>query len=123
MGGRIRYRHRGLWHMLLAPTIWAVDFVLVYALTAIICAKAGDAAMARFGIVAVSALAFTAICVVGWRAWRQWDYLDDFDYVHDSSTDEDRSEFLGHTGVLLAIVSAIGVIYVSLPAMFIGTCQ
>ena len=68
-------------------------------------------------------LALLAIGFVGWRAWRQWDYTDDWDYVHGKCTDEHRREFLGHAGLLLAVVSAIGVIYVSLPALLTGVCR
>lgn len=33
-------RNRSLWHMILAPTIWAIHFCVTYATAAIFCAKA-----------------------------------------------------------------------------------
>ena len=116
------HRSRNLWQMVIAPIIWSLHFVAVYGFTAVACAKAGDAALARGGVAALTLVALAAILFVGWRAWRQWDYLDDFDYDHGGQSDEDRREFLGHVGVLLAAISGIGVIYVALPAVFIGSC-
>jgi hypothetical protein len=116
-------RSRSLWHLILGPMIWAVHFCVIYAMTAIFCAKVGgDAAVLRMWIMLLTLAAAGLICVVGWRSWRQWDYPDDFDYEHDGNTIEDRREFLGHAGLLLCVVSLIGVIYVALPAAFIGNC-
>lgn len=117
-----RPRHRSLWHMILAPTVWAVHFTLTYATIAIWCAKLGTVDGLRLVIAALALIAFGIIAFLGWRGWRQWDYLDDNDYVHGGATDEDRREFLGHTGFLLAVISAIGTLYVALPALWIETC-
>jgi hypothetical protein len=116
-------RHRSLWHMILSPTIWAIHFVVVYGATAVLCAKWDAAQAARLAIFGLTVLALALIVVVGWRAWRQWDYLDDWESIHDGQSEEDRKEFLGHVGFLLSLVSGVGVIYVSLPAVFVVTCQ
>ncbi|MFD1343117.1 hypothetical protein [Litorisediminicola beolgyonensis] len=115
-------RDRSLWHMITAPTIWALHFCVIYGWTAAVCAKTGDAELARTGIVAATVAALLGIAISGWRAWRQWDYLDDRDYVHDQPTEEHRREFLGHAGWLLALVSAIGVLFNASPAFWIGSC-
>lgn len=115
-------RHSSLWHMIAAPVVWALHFCVVYGWTAVTCARTGDADTARLGIAAATVVAMVLIVVIGWRAWKQWDYTDDYDYVHDAPTEEHRREFLGHAGWLLAIVSAIGVMFVASPAYFIGTC-
>lgn len=116
------FRHKSIWHMVLAPTIWSVYFAAVYALTAIDCAKTGTPDLAQKGILVLTVVALAAIGAIGWRSWRQWDYLTDYDYVHDKPTVEHRREFLGHAGFLLSIVSVIGVIFVALPAVFIRSC-
>ena len=36
---------------------------------------------------------------------------------------EDRHQFLGHAGFLLALVSFIGVVYDTLPLIILGTCR
>ncbi|SLN12662.1 hypothetical protein ROJ8625_00341 [Roseivivax jejudonensis] len=115
-------REESLWHMIAAPTVWALHFCLCYGWTASVCARTDDVTAARVGIALVSAAALVAIAVIGWRAWRQWDYLDDFDYEHDRPTVEDRREFLGHAGWLLALVSGIGTLFVASPALFIESC-
>ncbi len=116
-------RQRSLWHLILGPTIWALHFCVVYATTAIICAKgSAPPETLRLLILAVTLVALAAIVVVGWRAWVQWDYTDDYDYEHDGHSVEDRREFLGHAGFLLCVVSAVGVVYVALPAAFVGSC-
>ena len=116
-------RAQSLLSMVIAPTIWAAHFVVCYAVAAIWCAKrGGDTAGLVWIVVGLTAAALFAIALVGWRAWRQWDYTDDWDYVHGDASDEHRREFLGHVGVLLALVSGMGVVYVALPALLTGVC-
>ena len=74
------------------------------------------------GIGIATAIALVAILVIGWRSWKQWDFLDDYDYVHDLAVGEDRHEFLGHASFLLSIISFIGVCYVAMPAFFLTSC-
>jgi hypothetical protein len=42
---------------------------------------------------------------------------------HDADTPEDRRGFLGMATLLLSGLSAVGVIYSALAAVFIGTCE
>ena len=116
------YRHRSIWHMIAAPVVWSLHFVAVYTLTAVDCAKTGSPDLARLAIAVLTVAALTVIAVIAWRAWGQWDYFTDYDYVHDLPTEEHRREFLGHAGFLLSVVSAIGVTFVAMPALFIGSC-
>ena len=116
-----------IWRITFAPLVWALHFVISYGATAVWCAKlAGPGEpipFLRMGIAALTAVALVMIARVGWRAWRQWDFTDDWDYVHDQGVSEDRHEFLGHAAFLLAIVSFIAVIYVAMPALFIESCR
>ena len=117
-------RDRSLWHMILAPTIWAMHFCMTYGVTAIVCAKTGlDIGILRIVLLVLSGVAVLLIGVTGWLAWRQWDYTEDWDYEHAGDRVEDRREFLGHVGFLLSVISLIGVVYVTLPALFAGSCQ
>ncbi len=116
-------RHRNLFRMIFAPTVWAVHFLLAYATTAIWCAKVGgDVARLAWIVTGYTVLAEALIVWFAVAMWRQWDYMDDFDYVHDGDTDEDRREFLGHAGFMLACLSFVAVIFTALPAWLIGTC-
>ena len=117
-----------LWSIALGPLIWAAHFVLTYAGASVVCAKLADEQawampFLRISIAVITLLALAAIGWVGLRSWRRWDYLDDYDYEHDRPVEEHRHEFLGHAAFLLAIVSAIGVVYVGLPAVYVAACH
>lgn len=122
MTDKTPFRHRSIWHMVLAPVVWSLYFATVYAITALDCAKTGTPDVARPAIAVLTALALALIGGLTWRSWRQWDYLNDYDYEHDHPTVEHRREFLGHAGFLLGVVSAIGTLFVGLPAVFIRSC-
>ncbi|MTH79925.1 hypothetical protein [Paracoccus aestuariivivens] len=116
-------RHRSLWHMIIAPVIWALHFLAVYCFSAIVCAKAAPFGWAQGGVLAMTAVALALIFWQAVLAWRQWDFLDDGDHVHERPTATSRREFLGHAGLLLAIVSFIAVTFVTLPVLFVGDCR
>lgn len=115
-----------IWRLAFGPLIWAAHFVLVYGGTSVVCFKMYELDWAfpflRASIGALTALALVGVGVVAWRSWRRWDFLDDYDYEHDKAVEEDRHEFLGHAAFLLAVVSAIGVIYVAMPAIWVNSC-
>lgn len=114
-----------LFKITLGPLAWALHFVASYAAAAVWCAKGpgGSILPLRLGIGAMTAVALGLILWVGWRAWQQWDFTDDWDYEHARARGEDRHEFLGHAAFLLAIVSFVGTCYTALPALYIGTCR
>ncbi|MBT55267.1 MAG: hypothetical protein CMF72_17945 [Mameliella sp.] len=112
-----------LWRITFGPVIWATHFVACYGLTSLICATDGQVDELRLGIGIGTLVALVGIAWLGWQAWRQWDVLHNRDWENDSGTSQDRHQFLGHAAFLLAIISFIGVSYVSLPALLIGTCQ
>lgn len=115
-----------IWRLAFGPLIWALHFVLTYGGTSVACFKLYEydwsVPFMRASIGVITLLALVGIGVVAWRSWRRWDFLDDYDYEHDQSIEEDRHEFLGHAAFLLAVVSAIGVVYVALPAAFVSNC-
>lgn len=115
-----------IWRLSFGPLIWVVHFLLTYGGTSIVCFKLYELDWAftflRASIGAITLLALVGIGIVAWRSWKRWDYLDDYDYEHDRSVEEDRHEFLGHAAFLLAVLSAVGVVYVALPAIFVANC-
>ncbi len=112
-----------LWRITFGPLIWAVHFVVSYGAAALICARGGSLDALRIGIGGGTVLALAAIVWLGWMSWRQWDIIRDRDWENDGGTSEDRHQFLGHAAFLLAIISFIGVCYVTLPIILIGTCR
>ena len=111
-----------VWRITFGPLIWAVHFVMSYGATALVCAKGGDVDILRIGIGIGTVVALLGIVRLGWQAWVQWDIVRDRDWENDTGTSEDRHQFLGHAAFLLALISFIGVAYVALPPLLIGTC-
>ena len=100
-----------------APCIWLLHFVGVYALTSLGCEFAGDAAgTLNRGIVSALTLIGTGVSVyamyVHRRDWggRPWDT-----HVPDI--------FLAKTNVLLHALAIVGMIWVAAPAFVISPCE
>ncbi|WP_159082370.1 hypothetical protein [Paragemmobacter aquarius] len=133
-----------LWRLLritLGPLVWALHLMVSYAAAAIWCAKIWCAEIwcaeiwcaeiwcAESGtsvidplltaLLTISATALALLAALGWTFWRQ--YRNDAN--EDRPTDRSRYRFLGHVALLLTLVSAIGVVYDTLPAVFAGTCR
>lgn len=117
-----------LWLITLSPLVWAVHFVLCYGGAALYCsrfapAEFGPVPFMRVSVAGITVLALGIIFYVGWVSWRQWDFLNDYDYEHERAIGEHRHEFLGHAAFLLSVMSAIAVVYVAMPAIFVETCR
>lgn len=116
-----------LWRLVLCPTIWALHFAASYAATALFCgrlAEAGDGVLPlRGGVVVATAVALALILWLGWQAWRQWNIAGHKARTTAESGNETRHRFMGRAGFLLAIISFVGVVYVTLPVLLIGTCR
>ena len=113
-----------LWRITLAPLTWVAHFVTSYGVAAVICAKAPallDAA--RIGLVLGTVTALTVILWLGWRAWRQRELRHAGNFANAVGEADHRHQFMGHVAVLLAMISAIGVIYGTLPVLLPDTCR
>ena len=112
----------------IAPWIWAFHFVICYGAAAIWCGKLADQGnidTLHLFLYALTAIALVGIAASGWIGWRSW---TEGGYGEDGAEPgiddvESRDRFLGHVSVLLAVVSAIGVVYVLLPILLIGSCR
>lgn len=113
-----------LWQITFGPLIWALHFIASYGATSLVCAKGGPGAVEalRLGIGFGTLVALALILWLAVLAWRQWDVRRDRGWERDKGTSEDRHQFLGHAAFLLAVISFIGVAYVALPPLLIGTC-
>ena len=114
-----------LWMIAAAPTIWAVHLLVSYATAAVWCAKVagpgGPLGTARIAIFVYTAVSLVAIGLVGVRGFRRH-RLGSSPPPHDADTRADRHRFLGYATLLLAGLSAIAVVYGTLPAVFIRSC-
>ncbi|RXF72958.1 hypothetical protein [Hansschlegelia zhihuaiae] len=120
--------------LITAPTVWAVHFLVCYVAAATHCAKAmadarvftgaewPDITLARFVIAAATVVALAAIALSSRQAWGHWAH-GDAEPPYDDATFDDRQQFLGFATILLCGLSFVGVIFVALPALFIGDCR
>jgi hypothetical protein len=116
-----------LWSIIIAPTIWALHFLACYVAAAIYCEKLGrDAPLGdiRTLVIAVTVVALGGIFWSSRRVWKVWDRsLTDNDFEYEHNTPEERHRFLSHVGLMLGVLSAVAVIYVTIPMLYLDTCR
>jgi hypothetical protein len=119
-------RNESLWVLIISPIIWTTHFLLCYLTAAIWCAKVagryGTLDGVRIAIVVYTVLALIGIGITGWLAFRRHSF-GTATVPHDFDTPEDRHRFLGFATLLLSGLSGVGILYVALVAVFIGTCH
>lgn len=117
---------RTVWALTYAPVVWATHLLVCYCTAAVFCAKAPASGAAldpvRTVVAVATAIALAAIAYVGVQAWRRWRAEDD---IRPDPTPNGlgRNRFLAYATFLLAGLSAIGTVYVALPALFITACD
>lgn len=116
-----------LWRVIAAPVIWALHFLFCYVFAAIYCEKAGrDAALgdARIWIIGATIVALGGI---GWSTLRLWRVrarsVTDNDFEFEHNTPEERHRFLSHVALMLCVLSAIAVLYVLIPVLYLSSCR
>jgi type VI protein secretion system component VasK len=116
-----------LWRVIISPTIWALHFLACYVAAAIYCEKMGrDAPLddIRLLVITVTVVALGGIAWSTLGLWRVHDRSltdDDFEYEHN--TPEERHRFLSHVALMLSILSAVAVIYVAIPMLYLESCR
>ncbi len=119
--------HReSLWWLVVSPTLWALHFVLSYATVAIWCGKAvprdGSLGAAKTALIVYTLVALAGVIATGLRSHRRHRFGDS-ELPHDTDTPEDRHRFLGFAAYLLSGLSAIAIVFVAMPLIFISTCR
>jgi hypothetical protein len=118
--------HYSLWLLTIAPTIWAVHLLVCYITAAIWCAKfagpGGALGGIRSAIAWYTAVAFIGIAWIGREGLRRHRHGTEAT-THDLDSAEDRHRFLGFATLLLAGLSAVGVLYAALAATYFETCR
>jgi hypothetical protein len=131
-----------LWLLTIAPAIWAAHFLLCYVSAAIWCARfappGGSLGSIRAAIAWYTAVALVGITVIGWEGFRRHSYPSTGlgagpstgpwaggteATTHDLDSAEDRHRFLGFATLLLAGLSAVGVLYAAVAATFFESCR
>ena len=116
-----------LWRLVTAPVIWALHFLFCYVWVAVYCEKAGRGAPLDEPRVAVIVATIVALGLIGWSTRRLWRVrgrsLTDNDFEFEHNTPEERHRFLSHAGLMLCVLSAVAVVYVAIPALYLATCR
>lgn len=120
--------------LIAAPTAWAAHFLVSYVVAATACAKTmadarvftgaawPDLTPARIAIGVATLVALGVIALATRQALGHW-RDGDAEPPYDDATRDDRQQFLGYATLLLCGLSAVGVVFVALPAVFIGDCR
>ena len=119
-----RGEEESLYWLALGPGIWVAHFLACYLTAAIWCAKAGrDAPLTteRWLVMAYTVAALAGIAATAWHGFRRHS-LGTATVPHDFDTPQDRHRFLGFATLLLALLSAVAVIYEAAVALFFGSC-
>jgi hypothetical protein len=116
-----------LWSVAASPLIWALHFVVVYALAAVWCGKLaapdGSLTVVRVTFALLTAVALAAVVWLGWRGYRRHRLGGTATASHGADTPEDRHRFLGYVALLLSGLSALAIIYEALVVVMIRSCR
>ena len=116
-----------LWRVIAAPIVWALHFLFCYIYAAIYCEKAGRSAALGDVRIAVAVATLIALAGIGlstrhlWRVRGRSLTDDDFEFEHN--TPEERHRFLSHVALMLCVLSAVAVIYVAIPMLYLVNCR
>lgn len=116
-----------LWRVIASPIIWALHFLFCYIYAAIYCEKLGrDAALGDVRMVVVVAT-LVALTGIGWSTLGLWRVrgrsLTDNDFEYEYNTPEERHRFLSHVALMLCVLSAVAVVYVAIPVVYLDSCR
>lgn len=121
-----REKDDSLWWLAAAPLVWVGHLLASYITAAIFCAKAETLGTSldsvRLAIVGYTAVALAAVVAIGFRGLRRHRFQAKSS-AHDFDTPDARYRFLGFATVLLSGVSALAIVYVALPILFMETCR
>jgi hypothetical protein len=123
---RLPEHKENLWWLTVSPVIWGAHFLASYITVAVWCAKvvppAGPLDGARWAVLVYTAVALLGVAGTMRHAWRRHRYGEST-APHDFDTPEDRHRFLGFAALLLSGLSAVAIVFDTLPVLFLGSCQ
>ena len=68
-----------------------------------------------------------ALAGIGWSTRTVWRVrgrsLTDDDFEFEHNTAEERHRFLSHVALMLSALSAVAVIYVAIPILYLSSCR
>jgi hypothetical protein len=116
-----------LWRVIAAPIVWALHFLFCYVYGAVYCEKLGrDAPLAGPTMVIIGATV-VALALIGLSILSLWRVrgrsLTDNDFEFEHNTPEERHRFLSHVALMLCVLSAVAVLYVAIPMLYLSSCR
>ncbi len=109
--------------------VWAVWFVLVYALTGVGCRAGWNHTPAAFGanllsvvMVASAALALALIGWLGWLGYRAWRAARDGGGPRAGQDTLQRQRFIAMAMTWLAVIAALGTLLTAVPMLMLDPC-
>lgn len=116
-----------LMHVIAAPVVWALHFLFSYVYAAIYCEKSGRSAALDQPTIAVVVATIVALALIGWSTLTLWRVRErsvtDNDFEFEHNTPEERHRFLSHVALMLCVLSAVAVLYVTIPMLYLDTCR
>jgi hypothetical protein len=116
---------QSLWGLTAGPAIWIGHFLSSYVAAAVWCGNVG--AQTRFGLASLlfAAVTVLALAAVAWVARDGWTRYNHGEAVpsHHKDTPEDRHRFLGLATLLLAILSAVSIVYTAIAVAMLRGCS
>lgn len=116
-----------LWKVIAAPIIWSLHFLFCYVYAAVYCEKTGrgaDLAPAVWAVGIATAVALALIGLIAASLWRvRARSLTDNDFEFEHNSPEERHRFLSHVALMLCVLSAVAVIYVAIPTVYLSSCR
>jgi hypothetical protein len=116
-----------LWRVIAAPIVWALHFLFCYVYGAVYCAKAGRNAPLDQPTIVVVAATLVALALISFSTLQIWRVrarsLTDNDFEFEHNTPEERHRFLSHVALMLCVLSAVAVLYVTIPMLYLTSCR
>ena len=113
--------------MVASPLIWAAHFLICYTVVALACAfgfglEAGSEwGVVRIILVGVSLGAVLIIAGLTFLAYRRWRQSGGSESPQDHR--QERHQFMSVAGLLLSVLSGIGVVYTAIPLLVLPICH
>ncbi len=113
--------------MVASPLVWVAHFLVCYIVVALACAFGfGTEAGGGWGtvgivLVMVSAGAVLIIAGLTFLAYRRWRQSGGSEPPHDHR--QERHQFMSVAGLLLSVLSGIGIVYTAIPLLILPLCQ
>lgn len=121
---KVAERHESLWSLVVSPALWALHLLASYITVAIFCGKIAsrDDALgpARVLVLVYTAVALMLVVATGVRGYARERALAE---PRHADTEAARHRFLGYTTALLSALSAIAIVFGTLPVLYLGSCR